>query len=231
MGKRPRVRRIGKGAHTYKAPSHRYKAKVRHLESNIIVEDIIHDPGHHGPLVEGIDTQGITHYYLAAEALGKGDSLSWNSNEIKCGNTLRLRDIPDSTSVFNLEASPDDGGKFVRSGGTFATVITHDDKKVIVKLPSGKMRVFSPGCRATIGVVAGGGRLEKPKLKASTNFYKYKAKARKWPRVRGNAMNAVDHPFGSGRKQGPRCSTSVSRNAPPGQKVGMIAPKRTGRKK
>ena len=232
MGKRPRVRRIGKGALTYKAPSHRYKAEVKHAKigSKITVNSVIHDPGHHSPLIQGVDQSGATHMYLAPETVGVGDILSCGSGDVKYGNSLRLKDIPDSAPVFNLEVKPDDGGKLVRSGGTFATVVTHDPEKVMVKLPSGKLKAFHPNCLATIGVVAGGGRLEKPKLKAGVNYHKYKSKAHKWPRVSATAMNAVDHPFGSGRKQGPGRPTTVSRNAPPGQKVGLIAAKRTGRK-
>ena len=232
MGKRPRVRRIGKGAPTYRAPSHKYKADVKHAKagSEIVVREVIHDPGHHSPLIEGVDKSGASHVYIAPENIGVGDVISWNSKVVQYGNTLRLKDIPDSSPIFNIEAKPEDGGKFVRSGGTSATVVTHDEKKVIVKLPSGKMKSFHPNCSATIGVVAGGGRLEKPKLKAGANYHKYKSKAHKWPRVSATAMNAVDHPFGSGRKQSTGRPTTVSRNAPPGQKVGLIAAKRTGRK-
>ncbi|MEM4052736.1 MAG: 50S ribosomal protein L2, partial [Ignisphaera sp.] len=79
--------------------------------------------------------------------------------------------------------------------------------------------------------VAGGGRLEKPLLKAGNAYYKWRAKARKWPRVRGVAMNAVDHPHGGGSHQSESKPTTVSRRAPPGRKVGHIAARRTGRRK
>ena len=232
MGKRPRVRRIGKGAPTYRAPSHKYKAKVRHAKkgTSITIQKIFHDPGHHCPLVEGLDQDGVKHMYFAPENIGIGDVMSFGSGEVKSGNTLSLRDIPDSAPIFNLEVKPNDGGKLVRSSGTFATVVTHDSEKVMIKLPSGQSKAFHPECLATIGVVAGGGRLEKPQLKAGANYHKYKSRAHKWPRTSATAMNAVDHPFGSGRKQKPGRPTTCSRNAPPGQKVGLIAAKRTGRK-
>ena len=86
-------------------------------------------------------------------------------------------------------------------------------------------------CRATIGVVAGGGRKEKPFVKAGKKYHAMKAKAIKWPRVRGVAMNAVDHPFGGGRHQHTGKPTTVSRRMPPGRKVGHIAARRTGVRK
>ena len=104
----------------------------------------------------------------------------------------------------------------------------HDS--VVVEMPSAKRRVFLPECRATIGVIAGSGRKEKPFLKAGTKYYAMKAKNKLWPQVSGTSMNAVDHPFGASRvsKGGP---TQASRNAPPGRKVGKIAPSRTGRRR
>jgi large subunit ribosomal protein L2 len=86
-------------------------------------------------------------------------------------------------------------------------------------------------CRATIGAVAGSGRGEKPIGKAGKNFHRNRSRARIWPKVRGVAMNAVDHPHGSGRKQTIGIPSSVSRHTPPGRKVGHIAPKRTGAKR
>ena len=77
-------------------------------------------------------------------------------------------------------------------------------------------------------MVAGGGRTDKPFLKAGNKHHYIKSKAKKWPVVRGVAMNAVSHPYGGGAKQSPHKSTTTSRNAPPGRKVGQIAARRTG---
>ena len=82
-----------------------------------------------------------------------------------------------------------------------------------------------------MGIIAGGGRLEKPLLRAGTKFYKMKAKNKLWPKVSGNAMNAVDHPHGNKRSQRKSKAKPVSRHAPPGRKVGAVAARRTGRKK
>ncbi|TET30279.1 MAG: 50S ribosomal protein L2, partial [Candidatus Heimdallarchaeota archaeon] len=88
------------------------------------------------------------------------------------------------------------------------------------------LKPFNPRSRATIGVVAGGGRTEKPFLKAGAKYHHLRAKGHKYPRVRGNAMNAVSHPHGGGSS-----TRTVSRNAPPGAKVGLIAARQSGRKR
>ena len=117
-----------------------------------------------------------------------------------------------------------------RAAGNAATIVSHG-KKTIVRLPSKAQKSFDNMCRATIGSVAGSGRGEKPIAKAGKNFYRNRARPKIWPKVRGVAMNAVDHPHGSGRKQTIGINSTVSRNAPPGRKVGHIAAKRTGAKR
>uniref|UniRef100_A0A2K5BX59 Large ribosomal subunit protein uL2 n=1 Tax=Aotus nancymaae TaxID=37293 RepID=A0A2K5BX59_AOTNA len=79
------------------------------------------------------------------------------------------------------------------------------------------------------GVVAGGGRIDKPILKAGRAYHKYKAKRNCWPRVRGVAMNPVEHPFGGGNHQHIGKPSTIRRDAPAGRKVGLIAARRTGR--
>merc|ERR1711924_579208 len=78
------------------------------------------------------------------------------------------------------------------------------------------------GCRAVVGIVAGGGRMDKPVLKAGNSFHKYRVKRNCWPKVRGSAMNPVEHPHGVGNP------TTTSRFCPAGAKVGLIAARRTG---
>ena len=68
-------------------------------------------------------------------------------------------------------------------------------------MPSGKTKWFNVRCRATIGIVAGGGRVEKPFVKAGNKYHKMANTASNWPRVRGVAMNVIDHPFGGGGHQ------------------------------
>lgn len=79
-----------------------------------------------------------------------------------------------------------------------------------------------------IGVIGGGGRNEKPMLKAGNVYWKFKAKRKCWPNVRGVAMNPVDHPHGGGNHQHLGKPSTISRRTPPGRKVGLIAARRTG---
>jgi large subunit ribosomal protein L2 len=132
--------------------------------------------------------------------------------------------------ICNIELSPGDGGKMARSSGAYAMVVAHTPEGTIIKLPSGKTRYVHDLCRATVGVISGAGRVEKPFLKAGDKFHLKKAKGHLYPRTRGKAMIAAAHPYGSS-KRGARKVTTASRHAPPGQKVGLIAAKSAGRKK
>ncbi|RZR74448.1 hypothetical protein BHM03_00037143 [Ensete ventricosum] len=100
---------------------------------------------------------------------------------------------------------------------------------VTIKLPSGAKKIVPSNCRAMIGQVAGGGRTEKPLLKAGNAYHKFRVKRNCWPKVRGVAMNPVEHPHGGGNHQHIGHASTVRRDAPPGQKVGLIAARRTGR--
>jgi large subunit ribosomal protein L2 len=146
------------------------------------------------------------------------------------GNVLPLAKVPEGCPVFCIEKSLEDGGTMVRSAGLYGLVMSKTDKSGLVKLSSGKMTQVPLECRATIGCVAGGGRKEKPLVKAGAKFHLMRARRHHYPGIRGVAQNAVDHPFGgSGHHAGK--SKSTSRNAPPGRKVGAIASSRTGRRK
>lgn len=138
---------------------------------------------------------------------------------------------PPSPSCICALQKAGDRGALARASGDYAIVVAHNPDAGItrVKLPSGAKKVLNSACRAMIGQVAGGGRTEKPVLKAGRNYYKYKAKRNEWPRTRGVAMNPVEHPHGGGNHQHVGHPTTVSRYAPPGQKVGLIAARRTGR--
>jgi large subunit ribosomal protein L2 len=98
-------------------------------------------------------------------------------------------------------------------------------------MPSGNIKWLNPKCRAVVGIVAGGGRVDRPWLKAGKKYHKMKTRAAKYPRVSAVAMNPRDHPFGGGAWKHPGKPTTVSRNAPPGRKVGLIAARRTGMKR
>ena len=234
MGKRLIQQRRGRGTNAYKAPSFRYKGAVKYLslETSGTIIDLIHCQGHSTPLMEVSYLTGEKGLAFAPQGIKVGDMISIGpNNEVKVGNVLPLSEIPEGTLIHNVELHPGDGGKLVRTSGTAAKVVAKSEKGISVVLPSKKEKLFLPNCRAAIGVLSGSGRTDKPFLKAGTKFYKMKAKNKLWPIVCGISMNAVDHPFGG------KCShikgrpTLSPRSAPPGRKVGKIAPRRTGRKK
>ncbi len=196
------------------------------------VVEIVHDPGRWAPLARIVLENGDEFYTVAAEGLYAGQVIRIGPDaEPENGNILPIGKVPEGTQVFNIEIRPGDGGKLARAPGSYAVVIGRTGNKTIVQLPSGKVKEIPNDARVTIGIPAGSGRLEKPLLKAGNAYYKWSAKAHKWPRVRGVAMNAVSHPHGGGSHQSPSFPTTVAREAPPGQKVGHIAARQTGRKK
>ena len=234
MGKNLIQQRRGKGS-IFKSHSFRYVAKVgvRNVSNTKAkILDIIHCPGHSGPLIELMYEDKQRGYIIAPEGVKVGDFIYIGEKApIKEGSIMQLVDIPEGTSIYNIEVKPGDGGKLVRSAGTFARVVTKLPDKIIVELPSKKQKEFNPKCRAIIGVVAGGGKLEKPLLKAGNAYYKMRVKNRRWPRVSGTSMNAVAHPFGGSRSSHKGKINIAPRNAPPGRKVGKLRPRKTGRKK
>ncbi len=139
--------------------------------------------------------------------------------------------MPEGTIISNVEAKQGDRGSFARASGASAIVIGHseDGEKTRVRLPSGVRKTILGSCRGMVGVIAGGQRTDKPLLKAGAAFWKNKAKRNRWPRVRGVAMNPVDHPHGGGNQQHIGHPSTVSRAAPPGQKAGLVAARRTGK--
>ncbi len=234
MGKRIISQRRGRGTSQYRSPGFRFKGAAKHakIDSQGKVTDIIHCAGHSAPLMEILYASGERVISLAPEMIKVGDNVGVGAeSEIVKGNVLPLHSIPEGTLIHNIELRPGDGGKLVRSSGTFARVVARNDKGVRIILPSKKEKQFHPNCRAAIGVLAGSGRKDKPFLKAGTRFKKMKAKGKQYPKVCGISMNAVDHPFGGGCSHIKGRPTLSSRHAPPGRKVGKIAPSRTGRRK
>lgn len=234
MGKRLIQQRRGRGTLTYRSPSFRFKGEVKHhnLETSGRVTDLVHCAGHTAPLMKVAYLSGEEVLNLAPEGVKIGDEIAIGRDaEIKEGNVLPLKNIPEGTLVHNIELSPGDGGKLVRSSGTFAKIVAKTDKSVRIILPSKKEKMFIPECRAAVGIVAGAGRLEKPFLKAGTRSKKMRARNKLYPIVSGVAMNSVDHPFGGSSSNSKGRPTLSARSAPPGRKVGMVAPRRTGRKK
>ena len=236
MGKRLRVQR--KSSKVFRAPTHRRIKPIKYIllqdktrKAKLI--EFLHEAGRGAPIGKyKLDSNEFI-FMLVPEGILIGDEIEIGSEaSINIGNVLPLYKIPEGIPIFNIEANPGDGGKFIRSSGSYATIQTRSKEKIVVKLKSGKFKNFHPLSRATIGIIAGGGRTEKPIVKAGNKFYLTRAKGIYWPIVRGVAMNACNHPHGGGNHQHiGKKGSCVSRIAPPGRKVGLIAARRSGRKK
>lgn len=240
MGKLLRQQRRGKGSVAYHAPSHRYKEKLTYLKYEGTerggslrgqVVGFTDDPARGALLMDVLFENGARHRLLAPEGIAIGDEVqSGSQSKIGRGFVLPLSKIPEGASIYNVELAPGAGGQLVRTPGSYATVISREEGKVYVKMPSKQSLTLQGACRAQLGIVSGGGRLEKPLLKAGANFYKKHAQNRKWPVNRGVHMSAYTHPFG-GKQHHKGRGSMTSRNAPPGRKVGHIAARSTGRRK
>ena len=235
MGKRIIQRARGHGSLTYRAPSHRYLCKVEFLpykeDLNIKgkVLDILDDSGKTAPVALIKFEDGRKIYHIATEGLYVGQEIKYNG-EINVGNVVQLKSIPLGAKICCIESFPGSGPKFCRSSGSFAIVVGQTEKTTIIQFPSGKTKEINNKCRALIGIPACSGRIEKPWLKAGDKYKAMKARNRLYPRTSAVKMNAVDHPWG-GKSHRPRPSKTVSRNAPPGAKVGSISARRAGLKK
>jgi len=237
MGKNLIQQARGKGSPRYRAPSFRWRGEAKYpaqKESmkSAKVLDLVHCQGHSAVLAAMEYDDDTFGYTIAPEGIRVGDILEIGkgSDIKKDGSVVTLGELPEGSLVCNIESTPGDGGKFVRASGTYARIGAQVKDRVIIILPSKKKRAFHKECRATVGIVSGGGRTDKPILKAGKAHHKYQAKNKLFPVMSGSAQNAVDHPFGNKRTSRKSKARPVSRNAPPGRKVGMIAARRTGRK-
>ena len=235
MGKPIIIQRRGRSKR-FEAPSFNYRGRATSPVSteplNAEVIDLVHCPGHSAPLAQ-IEYDGQRSLIIAPEGMRIGDSIIIGSNDnFGIGNIMKLDSIPEGSLVHNIETVPGDGGKLARGSGTFARVLMKSEQGVTLQLPSGKKKVFKADCRASIGVVAGSGRKEKPLLKAGKNYYALRrARKRMWPVVRKVAMNSVAHPFGGKHTHKKGRPNIAPKNAPPGRNVGKIRPRRTGRQR
>ena len=252
MGKRIIQQARGKGSHTYRVRKQAFVYKLQYpkkLEGEGEVVKLFNSSAHSAPLAKVKhsaengkfsapktlkDKQrvsgGESFYIPAFKGMVEGQKIKFNGNEIKEGNILKLENIPIKTPIYCIESRPGDGGKFIKTGGSSAIVSKIVGEKVFVLMPSKKEKKFNKNCRAVIGVIAGTGRLDKPLLKAGKNFYIKKARNKLWPRTSAVKMNVIDHPFGSGRGKNIK-SKIAKRNAPAGRRVGLIRPRRTGKKR
>jgi len=245
MGRVIRCQRKGAGSvfrsHTKKRKGAAKLRPVDYAERNGyikgVVKDIIHDPGRGAPLAK-VTFRDPYRYkmrqqtFIAAEGMYTGQFVYCGKKaNLQIGNILPVGQMPEGTIVCCMEEKTGDRGRLARASGNYAIVISHnpDTKRSRVKLPSGIKKVVPSANRAMVGIVAGGGRIDKPLLKAGRAYHKYKAKRNCWPKVRGVAMNPVEHPHGGGNHQHICKASTVRRDTPHGRKVGLIAARRTGR--
>lgn len=158
------------------------------------VATIEYDPNRSARIALLHYADGEKRYILAPVGLAIGDTVVSGENaDIKPGNALPIGKMPTGTQVHNLELRPGKGGQIIRSAGSYGQLMAKEGKYGQIKLPSGEVRQVHVGCIATVGQV---GNLEHESVSLG------KAGRARWmgkrPRVRGVAMNPVDHPMGGG---------------------------------
>lgn len=236
MGKKIKVQRRGRGTPTFRANKRGKISPIRYpkLDAgglNGVIKGLLHERGRGAPLLHVALEDGTVYYTAAPEGVYIDQPVSLGPEApLRVGNIRPIGAIPEGTMVCNVELRPGDGGRIARSSGSFATVVAHSASTTTVRLPSKRKVEMNNNCRATIGIVSGGGRKEKPFMKAGEKVYAKKAKGQVYPVTKGVKMTAASHPHGGGRHRRPGSSTTVSRHAPPGAKVGLIAARNSGKR-
>jgi len=238
MGKRIIQQARGRGSGTYRVRKRAFRYKLKYpgeLSGEGSIVRLFNSSAHSTPLAKVSHNNGRKSFYLpASKGMFEGQKISFpdsaKKDKIKEGDILRLKDVPIKTRIYNIESNPGDGGAFIKSAGSSANINRVVGEDIFVLMPSKKEKKFNKNCRITIGICAGAGRADKPIVKAGKQYYIKKSKGKLWPRTSAVKMNAIDHPFGSGRAKNPK-SKIAKRNAPPGRKVGLLRPRRTGKRK
>lgn len=159
-----------------------------------VVKSVEYDPNRTGRIALLFYADGEKRYILAPNGLKVGQTLlSGPTAPPEVGNALPLSTIPLGTIIHNIELAPGKGGAMAKSAGAYAQLLARDGRYATIKLPSGEMRMVLLTCYATIGTVSNPDHM---------NVVLGKAGRKRWlgvrPRVRGVAMNPVDHPMGGG---------------------------------
>jgi large subunit ribosomal protein L2 len=159
-----------------------------------VVNTIEYDPNRTCFIALVTYKDGEKRYIVAPNGLKVGQSvLSGEAASPEIGNTLPLKDIPLGTLVHNIEMRPGQGAKIARSAGAYAQLAARDGKYATIKMPSGETRAILVACMASIGTVSNTDHNKSSAGKAGRNRWLGRR-----PRVRGVAMNPVDHPMGGG---------------------------------
>jgi len=171
----------------------------RHLDQKGKVASVEYDPNRNGYIMLMEYADGQKAYVLAPHEIQVGDEiLCAEKAEIKIGNRMKLKYVPVGEAVYNIELEPGRGGIMVRAAGTSAKVGAHAGKYTHLVFPSSEVRMILNECFASIGMVSHPGfSFERVKNAGATRL-----KGRR-PKVRGSAMNPVDHPHGGGEGRSP----------------------------
>ncbi|HCV46598.1 MULTISPECIES: 50S ribosomal protein L2 [Catenibacterium] len=169
------------------------------------VATIEYDPNRSANIALINYADGEKRYILAPKGLEVGTVVvSGETTDVKVGNCMEMGNMPEGTTIHNIEMHPGKGGQLARSAGVSAQILGSEEKYVIVRLQSGEVRKFLKKCRATVGAVGN----------EDHGLVNYgKAGRMRWkgvrPTVRGSVMNPNDHPHGGGEGK-----TSIGRKAP-----------------
>lgn len=185
------MRMIG-GGHKKKYRIVDFKRNKKEMEATVLTVE--YDPNRTSFISLVEYTDGEKRYILAPQGIQVGQKvISGDAVAPEVGNSLQMKNIPLGTNVHNIEMQPGQGGKLVRSAGSSAQLTNKEEKYAILKMPSGELRKLLINCYATVGVVSNSDHNLQSMGKAGRN---------RWlgirPRVRGVAMNPVDHPMGGG---------------------------------
>jgi large subunit ribosomal protein L2 len=158
------------------------------------VKTVEYDPNRSSRIALVVYADGEKRYIIAPNGLQIGQKINSGKDVApEIGNTLFLSDLPMGTIIHNIELKPGKGAAMARSAGSYAQLIARDGKYATIKLPSGEIRLVLITCRATVGTVSNGDH----NLEISGKAGRSRWQGRR-PRVRGVAMNPVDHPMGGG---------------------------------
>lgn len=230
MGKLVQQRR-GKGGSTFRSPKRGsyslFKFLMLEKAYPLTLVSLTHEPGKSTPCATYKDAN--QNVFKTFAVVGNYVGQTFNGQTIQTGSIIKLKDAPFGHPICCIQNKP--GGKpvYARSAGNYGTIIQITEAFVILKIGD-KFIKLNPNCLAVYGVPAAGDRRLRPLLKAGTQIKRLATKAKKAYSVSAKNKNNNDHPFGgstSKRLGRMKCS---SRSAPPGAKVGNIAPKRCGKK-
>ncbi len=159
-----------------------------------IIQSVEYDPNRTARIALVYYNDGEKRYIIAPNGIKVGQTiLSGEGSPPEIGNALFLKDIPLGTVIHNIELRPHQGAALARSAGTYANLANREGKYAVLRMPSGETRMILVTCMATIGSVSNSDHLTEKHGKAGRKRWLGRR-----PRVRGVAMNPVDHPMGGG---------------------------------